>query len=190
MFESFNRGISLEKISDFTGSQNITANNKKYLRYFWEINSINSNKWVPYAKGGNYRKYFGNIDLVVDWSDEARYFYVNNPTSNLLDKQYWFKEGITYTAISSKGTGFRYLPKGCIFDKGGPSLVDVCYLDYCLGFLNCNLTGYFLNLLNPTLNIQVRDVKNLPIIYDTGKEKYIGIYVLYNMRINKYFLIF
>ena len=42
---------------------NITANNKKFLRYFWEINSNNSKKWVPYAKGGNYRKYFGNIDL-------------------------------------------------------------------------------------------------------------------------------
>lgn len=178
MFEAFKNGISLDKLSDFTGSQNITANNSKYLRYFWEINSINSNKWVPYAKGGNYRKYFGNIDLVVDWSDKAKYFYKNNPTSNLLDKQYWFKEGITYTAISSKGTGFRYLPKGCIFDKGGPSLVDVSYLEYCIGFLNCKFTEYFLNLLNPTLNIQVRDVKNLPIIYDNEKENEIGIYLL------------
>ena len=119
-----------------------------------------------------------NIDLVVDWSDEAKSFYKNNPTSNLLDKNYWFKEGITYTAISSKGTGFRYLPKGCIFDKGGPSLVDVDYLEYCIGFLNCNVAEYLLNLLNPTLNIQVRDVKNLPIIYDSRKESNIRIYLL------------
>ena len=185
VFEAFQKGISLDKLSDFTGSQNITANNSKYLRFFWEINSINSNKWVPYAKGGNFRKYFGNIDLVVDWSDEAKNFYKNNPTSNLLDKQYWFKEGITYTAVSSKGTGFRYLPKGCIFDKGGPSLVDVSYLEYCIGFLNCKFSEYFLNLLNPTLNIQVRDVKNLPIIYDSEKENEIGIYVRENIEICK-----
>jgi hypothetical protein len=60
---------------------------------------------VIYAKGGEYRKYYGNLELVVDWSDEAKQFYKTNKTSNLLDKKYWFKKGITYTGISSKGTG-------------------------------------------------------------------------------------
>ena len=52
----------------------------------------------------------GNIDLVIDWTEDARDFYSNNKTSNLLAAKYCFREGITYTDISSRGTGFRYLP--------------------------------------------------------------------------------
>ena len=62
------------------------------------------------------------MDYTVDWSTEARWFYKNNKTSNLHNKKYWFKEGLTYTMLSSKGTSFRYLPKGCVFDMGGPSM--------------------------------------------------------------------
>ena len=168
LIDTFEKGISINDISDFTGSQNITANNEKYLRYFWEINFNDiGNKWVNYAKGGNYKKYYGNIDLVVDWSENARNFYKNNKTSNLLDEKLWFKEGITYTAISSKGTGFRYMPPGCIFDKGGPSIVNIKNLYYCLGFLNSNIIRYYLNILNPTINIQTKDIKAIPLIINT-----------------------
>lgn len=163
-------------MSDFTGSQNITANNDKYLRFVWEVDLLNNDKWIYYAKGGNFRKYYGNVNLVVDWSEEAKSFYQNNKTSNLLNKKYWFKEGITYTAISSLGTGFRYLPEGCVFDKGGPSLVDVKHLEYCMGFLNTKLANYFLQLLNPTINIQVKDVKGLPLLLDESYEPQIKIY--------------
>ena len=172
IINSFEKGISIDDISDFTGSQNITADNNKYLRYFWEINFNElGNKWINYAKGGNYKKYYGNIDLVVDWSEDARDFYKNNKTSNLLDEKLWFKEGITYTAISSKGTGFRYLPPGCIFDKGGPSIVNIENLYYCLGFLNSNIINYYLNILNPTINIQTKDIKAIPLIIES---KYYG----------------
>lgn len=165
LIDTFEKGITIDDISDFTGSQNITADNNKYLRYFWEINfNTLGKKWIKYAKGGNYKKYYGNIDLVVDWSDDARNFYKNNITSNLLDEKLWFKEGITYTAISSKGTGFRYMPPGCIFDKGGPSIVNIKNLYYCLGFLNSNLINYYLNILNPTINIQTKDIKAIPLI--------------------------
>ena len=56
--ENFKNGESIEKFAELTGSQNITGDNSKYLRYFWEIdkNDINQNKWVFYAKGGDYRK--------------------------------------------------------------------------------------------------------------------------------------
>ena len=183
--QTFDKGVSLDGLSMFTGSQNITARNKKYLRFFWEINFKLSNKWVPYAKGGKFRKYYGNLIHVVDWSDEAKHFYKTNTTSNLLDEEYWFKEGITYTAVASKGTGFRYLPMGCIFDKGGPSLVEVSNLYYCMGFLNSNLVDEYLKILNPSMNIQVRDVKNLPIIIDDNYFEKINKLTIENVIISK-----
>jgi len=77
--ETFNKGMSIDDLSDFTGSQNITANNDKYLRYFWEVNFDEIGKsWIKYAKGGPFKKYYGNIDRVVDWTKDARSFYENN----------------------------------------------------------------------------------------------------------------
>lgn len=172
--DNFKRGISIDSISTFTGSQNITANNEKYLRMWWEVdyNKIGPDKkWVFYAKGGDSRKFYGNIVHIVDWSDEARNFYSTNKTSNLLDKEIWYKQGITYTMLTSKGASFRYLPDGCIFDKGGPSIVDLDgNLYYCLGFLNSQVCIDYLNTMNPTINIQVKDVNNVPLIIDEGSK--------------------
>ena len=186
--KTFDNGICIDDISGHTGSQNKTANNNKYIRYFWEVSSDDigvNNKWIFYAKGGDYRKYYGNLDLVVDWSDEARDFY-NNKTSNLLDEKYWFKEGITYTKISSKAPSFRYLPENCIFDMGGPS---ICYLkdnlNYILGLFNSNLIQYYLDIFNPTLNIQSKDIRALPIIIDEEYKPLIDDLVSENIEIFK-----
>ena len=74
--ENFLIGNSVENFGQFTGSQNITGDNEKYLRYFWEPLCEKINKrWKFYAKGGDYRQYYGNLDLVVDWSSSARDFY-------------------------------------------------------------------------------------------------------------------
>lgn len=187
--KTFDNSICIDDISGHTGSQNKTANNNKYIRYFWEVSTIDigvNNKWVFYAKGGDYRKYYGNLNLVVDWSDDARDFYKNNKTSNLLDEKYWFKEGITYTKISSKGPSFRYLPPNCIFDMGGPS---ICYLEdnlyYMLGLLNSNLANYYLDIFNPTLNIQSKDIRALPVIINDEYKPLIDDKVSENIEIFK-----
>lgn len=164
---AFERGISIDSISDFTGSQHITANNDKYLRLHWEIDANKvgmGKKWVYYAKGGDFRKWYGNIELVVDWSEGAVQYYKTNSTSNLLAEKYRFKEGITYTELTSSVNTFRYLPPVCIFDKKGPSIVSVKKLWYCLGIFGTKIAPLYFAILNPTLSTQVRDVKNLPII--------------------------
>lgn len=166
---TFVRGISIDSISKYTGSQNITANNEKYLRYIWEVvnTEVGTNThWAVYIKGGTYRKWYGNIELVVDWSDSAREFYKNNPTSNLLGKPYRFREGITYTELTSGTNSFRYLPAIAIFDKKGPCIVDVQHRSYCLAFFNTKVAVEYFKLLNPTITLQVKDVKNIPIIFD------------------------
>ena len=163
--ENFKRGKSIERFGAFTGSQNITGDNERFLRFHWEINNQDVNRrWYFYAKGGDYRQYYGNLDLVIDWSNTARSFYTNNKTSNLLSREYWFKEGITYSAITSRGTGFRYLPAGCLFDKGGPSINVTEHLYEILALFNSNVAKYYFWVFNPSINLQVKDVKNFPII--------------------------
>ena len=165
---TFSSGISIDTISKYTGSQNITADNEKYLRTVWEIEAgkVGQNcRWVFYIKGGTFRKWYGNIELVVDWSNEARMFYKNNPTSNLLAEQYRFREGITYTELTSGVNSFRYLPPIAIFDKKGPCIVDVEHNSYCLAFFNTCVAPEYFKLLNPTITLQVKDVKNTPILF-------------------------
>lgn len=185
---AFEKGISIDEISDFTGSQHITANNDKYLRFHWEVNSCKigiRKKWVYYAKGGDYRKWYGNIELVVDWSTEALQYYKDNSTSNLLAEKYRFKEGITYTELTSSINTFRYLPPICVFDKKGPSIVNIKYLWYCLGIFGTKVAPLYFSLLNPTLSTQVRDVKNFPILLEKSKEHNIEENVIKNVELCK-----
>lgn len=173
IIKNFVQGISIDTISLYTGSQNITANNEKYLRFIWEVNSSKlgiGKHWSFYIKGGQYRKWYGNIDLAVDWSDRARNFYKTNSSSNLLGKQYRFKEGITYTELTSGINSFRFLPAIAIFDKKGPCIVDVKNNYYCLGFFNTIVAVQYFKLLNPTITLQVKDVKNTPLIINDNKE--------------------
>ena len=170
--ENFEKGFNIEQYAEFTGSQNITGNNEKYLRYHWEVEAdkVGQTYWVFYAKGGDYRKYYGNLEMVIDWRDSARNFYATNKTSNLLSEHFWFREGVTYSAVTSRGTGFRYLPKGCIFDKGGPSIAIKDSLYYLLALLNSKTAELYFRVLNPSINLQVKDIKALPILVE-DKDK-------------------
>lgn len=163
--DNFKRGQRIEYYGVFTGSQNITGDNERFLRYCWEVPCLEvGTRWRFYAKGGDYRQYYGNLDLVVDWSFTAQNFYKTNKTSNLLNEKLWFLEGITYSAVTSRGTGFRYLPEGCIFDKGGPSINVNSHLFEILALFNSNVAKYYFWVFNPSINLQVKDVKNTPII--------------------------
>ena len=177
LIKAFGKGISIDAISKYTGSQNITANNEKYLRYFWEISSLDvgkSNRWVFYIKGGLFRKWYGNIELVVDWSPSATEFYKSNPTSNLLAEPYRFRMGITYTELTSGVNSFRYLPPIAVFDKKGPCIIDVQNKEYCLAFFNSIVATQFFTLLNPTITLQVKDVKNTPLIIKDEKVQVVS----------------
>ena len=157
--------VSVDTISDYTGSQNITADNEKYLRMWWETPLNKAQIWVPYSKGGRFRRWYGNYDYVIDWSDNARDFYQSNPTSNLLNPRYWFKEGITYSDITSGKSHFRFLPAWGVFDKKGPEICKLgMHLKPVLAFLNSSVCQEYLWLFNPSMTLQVADVKNLPLL--------------------------
>ncbi len=97
-------------------------------------------------------------------TQQEELFGATNKTSNLLSEEFWYKPGITYSAITSRGTGFRYLPEGCIFDKGGPSINLRSNIPEILALLNTNVAKYYFWVFNPSINLQVKDVKSFPII--------------------------
>lgn len=186
--KAFELGTSIDSISDFTGSQHKTADNEKYTKLFWEIcnKDIDNKAWIFYIKGGEYRKWYGNIDLVVDWRENAKKFYKNNITSNMIKEKYCFNEGITYTSLTSATNGFRYLPPIGTFDIKGPSIVNVEHQNYCLGFFNTKIANKILKLLNPTITLQVKDVKNTPIIFNDEKILAVEKLVKHNIEYAKY----
>ena len=157
--------------ASISASQNVTGNNKKYLRYFWEVNKNKINKevkWIFYAKGGGYRKWIGNMINVIDWSPEAREVYRTGHASQIVPEEYWYQKGITWGLITSSKPSFRVLPEDSTFDKGGSSIFikNDDEFNYILGLLNSNLFFEIVKLFNPTLNFQVKDIRSMPLVIE------------------------
>lgn len=155
---------------DVAGSSNKTAANARFVKRWWEVPEDEigpGRRWIRYAKGGPFRRFAGNLERVVDWSDEARAHYASHRTANLLPERYWFREGITWSDFGGLRFSARHLPAGCVFDMAGPALFvpDEAPgdLHFWLGLLNTGLVCDLLNGLNPTIHYQVGDLRRLPI---------------------------
>lgn len=158
-----------------------TGDNGKYVRLWWEISkcafssdsrnvqeAVSSNaKWFPYNKGGEYRKWYGNNDCVVNWENEGASVIGNAKIEKRNVQDYpnklKFMPSATWSLITSK-PAFRF--KNCnISDIAGMSFYpydDNLY--YYLGFCNTPITDEILKLIAPTINIQAGDIARLPII--------------------------
>lgn len=187
----FSKAHKLLDYIDVTGSQNITADNDRFLRKLWEVKKDELNgKWCLYIKGGNYRKWYGNIEYVVNWSEEAIKYYRENKTSNLLNEKYWFRKGLTYNGISNRGFSVRLARDG-IYDKKGPTFhikEELISENYVLGLLNSKVIDFIMNVFNPTMSYQMKDVNNIPILIpsDNEKLKVIESIVEENIKLSKY----
>lgn len=175
-----------QRISDLAQSRKgmATGLNAVFVRNWYEViyskigfsqtreNAKNTFfKWFPYANGGSYRKWFGNITDVVLWEndgyrlqtelteDGARVRAVN------LNLDYIFRKGINWNSITSGKISMRILPKGCLFSSAS----NACFLfddkDFCyvLGLLNSDTIIYYGNIINPSLNANPGDIGKLPI---------------------------
>lgn len=167
IIEIFSKHNPIYDVSISDG-QNITANNDRYLRAFWEVdnNKIEPNgRWSFYAKGGDYRKWFGNIEYVVNWSKKAQEEYKKHPSARIIPEYIRFREGITWTLVTSAKQSYRYLPSYATFDKGGSSIFFHSSDDLrkCLMFLNSKVSECLTRIFNATLNLQVDDVRKLPL---------------------------
>lgn len=189
LLSAFSLGHSIGDYSDYTGSQNKTGDNNLYLRLFWEVGARSVGRkgsWATYSKGGDFRRWFGNLHWLVSIKKDAIEFYQSNPTSNLLASKYWFSEGVCYTMLTSGKPSFRLLPPTGGFDMAGPC---ICNLDqnknWALGFLNCSIAADVLSMLNPTLNMQARDIKALPVLISAEHQLAINSLVDNNVSISK-----
>ena len=190
--ENFVRAFENENLYKYSisPSQNVTGNNSKFVRKFWELKKQCVNKkdsWIFYAKGGGYRKWWGNLTEVVDWSPNARKVYQygdGKHASQIINENYWYKKGITWGLITSSLPSFRIMPEGATFDKGGSTvIVNENIYNFSIGLLNSKVYLYIAIVLNPTLNFQVKDICLAPIKVE--KKERVDKLVAENIELSK-----
>ncbi|HBR11727.1 MAG TPA: BREX-1 system adenine-specific DNA-methyltransferase PglX [Chryseobacterium sp.] len=179
-----------------------TGSNERCVRFWWEVdkrdisNSTNDSlKWKNYAKGGPFKKWFGNNWAIIDFSKEG-YEFLNNNGNHLPSKQFYFQIACTYSASGSKGVSFRLMEENSLFDVGGSCIFMGKYSNpyYTLALLNSNLTFYIAKCFNPTVNTQVGDIKRLPfVVPNKSLENQIEVLVKSNIEktkeLNKYSIV-
>jgi type II restriction/modification system DNA methylase subunit YeeA len=173
----------LKEIGD-TRQGMATSDNNRFLRTWSEV-SISHIKfdaasreealksgcyWFPYNKGGDFRKWFGNHEYVVDWKNdgEALLGYASelygSPTRTIKSISEYFKPSISWSKISSANLAMRYFPQGFIFDVAGCSIFANSQetLLSMLGYVNTNMVRFLLSCISPTLNFEAGQIAQLP----------------------------
>ena len=168
-----------------------TADNNRFLRFWPEINrkrmgiyissSAEANrlhlKWFPYNKGGQFRKWYGNQDYVVNWENDGYeikniYDEKGKLKSRPQNTDCFFKQSISWSKVTAGKAAFRYFPEGFLFDVAGTSLfphnTELIY--YYVGLVNSSVINYILTLISPTVNYEVGQISNLPIIIGAEEE--------------------
>lgn len=187
LFTAFKENNYLESIAD-TCSGMSTTDNVQFLRYWWEVHAdnlaININnaddslkakqKWYFYSKGGNYRKWYGNNEFVVNWKSNGRDIracIASDPAKQvggrIVNEDRYFLPGTSWSDLTSGRVSARVQPSGCLFDSVNP----VAFSKDCnkrtdlfiLGFLNSSVVNYLSKVINPTLHFTPGNARNIPL---------------------------
>ncbi len=170
-----------------------TGDNNRFLRLWQEVSkegSIydaedfnNENAWYPINKGGIYRKWYGNNEYVIYWKNNGE-LIKKFSGSVIRNPQYYLQESLTWTMLSASCFGIRYSKPGKLFEGAGPSLFAKSdYMFYLLGFLCSKIGNMIIRALNPTVNININDVLNLP--FKCNSSEIIDVLVSQNISISK-----
>ncbi|WP_314640038.1 BREX-1 system adenine-specific DNA-methyltransferase PglX [Stomatobaculum longum] len=179
--EIYSKYPTLETIADVRHGLS-TGKNEWFVRTWEEIewnkvdtslttqNDVNvlQGRYVPYNKGGEFRLWYGNADYVL-WYDKQGRETMKSLSGHRHDgRERYFQEGITWSFVSSSSNfGVRYTPTGFAFDVGGSSMfLDDEHVKYVTGLLCSRLGTFFMTIQNPTLNFQVGNLKNIPLIVE------------------------
>lgn len=185
----FIMGTKLGKMAD--SKQGLaTADNNRFLRLWYEVDIDKVNfsckseeesstglyKWYPYNKGGEFRKWYGNNDYIVNWEYNGR--EIRNFTddkgklrSRPQNTQFYFKESFSWSLVTTSVAAFRYKPMGNIFDVAGMSCFSQTNLLYLLALCNTKVVMKILEIIAPTINYQCGDIANIPVIVTDKKCK-------------------
>jgi type II restriction/modification system DNA methylase subunit YeeA len=177
-------GVKLEEFAEPRLGM-ATGNNDLYVRNWQEVSfkkiglncnsredaKVSRKKWFPYNKGGDFRRWYGNNDYVVNWENDG---YLLQNTLHPSGKRIWahnfnldyiFKPSVTWTFVSSSCFAVRQSPSGFLFDVGGSSAFPSAnYLNFITCFLGSKIAFFLLKVLNPTLNFQAGNIGKLPIV--------------------------
>ena len=169
-----------------------TTNNNRFLRLWHEIpiynigfglngidETVGEIKWFPYNKGGDFRKWYGNNDYIVNFQNKGQEVcaYIDatsavNSKGRVINRDRYFHECMSWSLISSSNIAFRYKPNGFIFDVAGMScFASHSTLQYLLGLCNSIVVRIILQTLAPTINYQVGDIANIPVIFNPEMEE-------------------
>ena len=188
-----------------------TGDNERFLHLWYEINNtmfqsnacsaddaLNSKKkWFPYNKGGEYRKWYGNTESVVNWEnngfeikENTRKVYPqlgDNLGWKITSEDKYFHRGIAWSRISSTNFGVRLCENNLIFDTNAPMFFpkNEEWLEYIAGFMCSKIASTILSALNPTLTFQVVDIGNLPIKFEENKKSEVEVLVENNFSMAK-----
>ena len=192
--EKFIQNFNLPKLGNIAKPRQgmATSDNNRFLRIWFEVSRSQINfyaissqsalkkkkKWFPYNKGGNYRKWYGNNEYVVNWENDGKeikqlavklYKCVTRTIKNI---QFYFQEGITWTTLSSGSLSARYSPTGFLFDTKGSTCYfdDSNLIDYILAFTNSKVADLLLQVLAPTLDYNCGSIAKIPVAIDNIKK--------------------
>lgn len=184
-----------------------TADNDRFLRFWYEVkiqkilfnchneqeSIVSKKRYFPYNKGGDFNKWYGNNDYVVNWENGGieikgnKDFKTGRIRSHNYNGEYAFKKGITWSSLSSGNISLRYTDYGFLFDskgaKGFPK--EECDLYYILGLLNSNTAMLYLKFFSPTIDYKVGDVILIPYIKSDKNSSTIDYLVKDNIDISK-----
>ena len=201
----------VSSLLDFRSGMSTTDNNRflrlwfepSFLRLGFNVDDIAktevlSYKWYPYNKGGSFRKWYGNRELVVNWEhngEEIKYWVVNNPNDpkttswsrRLFNIDKSFKESITWSALAGSSISLRYCEPGFMFDsKGASAFGQSSDLLYVMALLNSIVAKMYLDLLCPTLDFGVGNVSVVPLSSDLSNKNNVVELTKENISLSKY----
>ena len=168
-----------------------TGDNNVFVRQWHEVSSDNIGvslsdrahaeesgmRWFPYNKGGNFKKWYGNQECIVDWYNDG--YCIRNIKDSLgkirscpRNMNTYFRECVSWSKISSGYPAFRFFPKGFIYDVAGTSIFvhDSTSLMRLLGVCNSNVIRDILGIISPTMNFEVGHIASLPIDFNSGSD--------------------
>ena len=188
ILNDYDRAILAGKIAQFKHGMS-TGKNEAVVRLWYEVAFENikfdakshddlyesNKKYVPYNKGGEYRKWYGNKAYVLAYDQEADALMDTFPGHRHDNKDTYFRKCISWSKVTSGGLAMRFFEEGFVYDVAGCSaFTNDKYIYYLLAFYNLKVKGPLVASLSPTLNFEVGQLQNSPIIYDEEKEESIN----------------
>lgn len=164
-----------------------TSNNNLFLKKWYEVSikkcsvydlkNHNDYKWFPMNKGGSYRKWYGNNEWLINYENDgfeikkyAADIY-KSASRTIQNTKYYFKQSLTWSALTSGNFSVRWSNEGAIFGSGGYSaFVDDEDIYYILALMNSKVNSIFIKIVSPTLNYEVGHIKTIPVVMENATK--------------------